>query len=207
MVVGGEQEDGRYLGLQTSSVVNSKIFGKMVRNLALKEKQGDASDLDKLAEVVMALADRVLKQEREIQELKQEVKDKEVSCKNAEKLLHQRVSGFDDMLHEHEKKLVALEQVVSASPSEHDGESERASVRGSAQQRISELEMKLVGQTKRIETVEETISAQFGTFDGEEGRMQPGLGVGDVSFSEANKWDKGFGGESVIFGKECRVHM
>ena len=147
-LVGGEQEDGRYLGLQTSSVVNSKIFGKMVRNLALKEKQGDASDLDKLAEVVMALADRVLKQEREIQELKQEVKDKEVSCKNAEKLLHQRVSGFDDMLHEHEKKLVALEQVVSASPSEHDGESERASVGGSAQQRISELEMKLVGQTK-----------------------------------------------------------
>ena len=48
MVLGDEQEGGRYLGLQTSSVVNSKI---MVRNLALKEKQGDASDLDKLAEV------------------------------------------------------------------------------------------------------------------------------------------------------------
>ena len=80
MVVGDEQEDWRYLGLQTSSVVNSKMFGKMIRNLTLKEKQGDASDLDKLAEIVMALADRVLKQEREIQKLKQEVKDKEMCC-------------------------------------------------------------------------------------------------------------------------------
>ena len=108
------------------------MFGIMIRNLTLKEKQGDASDLDKLAEVVMALADRVLKQEREIQELKQEVevKDKEMCCKDAEKLLHQRVSGFDNILQEHEKKLVAVEQVVSASSSEHDGESEQESLAG-----------------------------------------------------------------------------
>ena len=57
---------------------------------------------------------------------------------------------------------------------------------GSTQQRIRELEMKLVGQSKRIESVEETISAQFDTFDGEEGRVQPGLGAGDVSQKQIN---------------------
>lgn len=147
----------------------------MVRSLAHEEKQGDASDLDKLAEVVRALTDRVLKQEREIQQVKQEVKDKEMRCKNAKKLLHQRFSELDDM---HEKKFVALEQVVSASSSEHDGEDERAKMSGHTQQRISELEVKLMGQSKRIELVEEMISAQFGTLDeGKVERMQTGLGI------------------------------
>ena len=72
MVVGDEQEDRHYLGWQTSSVVNSKAFGKKICSLELEEKQGD-----KLAEVVMALTDGLLKQETEIQQLKQEVKDKE----------------------------------------------------------------------------------------------------------------------------------
>ena len=57
----GDEQSGHYLEVQASAVVNSRDFERVVHSCGLPGKV--ASDMDSLAQLVVALADRVLKQE------------------------------------------------------------------------------------------------------------------------------------------------